>query len=94
MQREGVVNAPILPVYARRDILQIRTDELLYGTKVNIIDTKERDRYWIETDYHYTGLVSSKSPRSLDLRLQLLLMSATDTLQALTFFATAEALTV
>lgn len=60
MQREGVVNAPILPVYARRDILQIRTDELLYGTKVNIIDTKERDRYWIETDYQYTGLVSSK----------------------------------
>ncbi len=60
MQREGVVNAPILPVYAERDILQIRTDELLYGTKVKIIDTKERDRYWIETDYHYTGLVSTK----------------------------------
>lgn len=60
MQREGVVNAPILPVYAKRDIMQIRVDELLYGTKVKIMDTKERDRYWIETDYHYTGLVSSK----------------------------------
>ncbi len=59
MQREGVVTVPILPVYAERDILQIRTDELLYGTKVKIIDTKERDRYWIETDYHYTGLVSA-----------------------------------
>lgn len=59
MQREGVVNVPVLPVYAERDILQIRTDELLYGTKVRIIDTKERDRYWIETDYHYTGLVTA-----------------------------------
>ena len=59
MQREGIVNAPILPVYAERYILQIRTDELLYGTTVKIIDAKERDRYWIETDYHYTGLVSS-----------------------------------
>jgi len=59
MSGEGIVNTALLPVYAERDILQIRTDELLYGTNVKITDTKERDRYKIETDYQYTGLVSS-----------------------------------
>jgi len=59
MSGEGIVNTALLPVYAERDILQIRTDELLYGTSVKIMDTKERDRYRIETDYQYTGLVSS-----------------------------------
>lgn len=59
MSGEGIVNTALLPVYAERDILQIRTDELLYGTHVKITDTKERDRYRIETDYQYTGLVSS-----------------------------------
>jgi len=59
MSGEGIVNTPLLPVFAERDILQIRTDELLYGMSVKITDTKERDRYRIETDYQYTGLVSS-----------------------------------
>ena len=59
MSGEGIVNTALLPVYAERDVLQIRTDELLYGMKVKIRDTKEKDRYWIETDYQYTGLVSS-----------------------------------
>lgn len=59
MSREGIVNTALLPVYAERDVLQIRTDELLYGMSVKIADTKERDRYRIETDYQYTGLVSS-----------------------------------
>lgn len=59
MSGEGIVNTALLPVYAERDILQIRTDELLYGMSVKITDTKERDRYRIETDYQYTGLVSS-----------------------------------
>lgn len=59
MSGEGIVNTALLPVYAERDILQIRTDELLYGMKVKIQDTKEKDRYRIETDYQYTGLVSS-----------------------------------
>ena len=59
MQGEGIVNTALLPVYAERDIQQIRTDELLYGMKVMITDTRERDRYKIETDYQYTGLVSS-----------------------------------
>ena len=57
MSGEGIVNTVLLPVYAERDILQIRTDELLYGMCVKITDTKERDRYRIETDYQYTGLV-------------------------------------
>ncbi len=61
MLGEGIVNTALLPVYAERDILQIRTDELLYGMSVKITDTKERDRYRIETDYQYTGLVSSCS---------------------------------
>ena len=60
MSGEGIVNTALLPVYAERDILQIRTDELLYGTSVKLTDTKERDRYRIETDYQYTGLVSSR----------------------------------
>lgn len=60
MSGEGIVNTALLPVYAERDILQIRTDELLYGMKVKIQDTKEKDRYRIETDYQYTGLVSSR----------------------------------
>ena len=60
MVREGIVNTALLPVFAERDVLQIRTDELLYGTKVRITDTKEKDRYKIETDYQYTGLVSSR----------------------------------
>lgn len=59
MSGEGIVNTALLPVYAERDVLQIRTDELLYGMKVRIWDTKEKDRYRIETDYQYTGLVSS-----------------------------------
>ena len=61
MSGEGIVNTALLPVYAERDILKIRTDELLYGMSVKITDTKERDRYRIETDYQYTGLVSSCS---------------------------------
>lgn len=59
MSGEGIVNTALLPVFAERDVLQIRTDELLYGMSVEITDTKERDRYRIETDYQYTGLVSS-----------------------------------
>jgi len=59
MSGEGIVNTALLPVYAERDILKIRTDELLYGMSVKITDTKERDRYRIETDYQYIGLVSS-----------------------------------
>lgn len=61
MSGEGIVNTALLPVYAERDVLQIRTDELLYGMNVKTTDTKERDRYRIETDYQYTGLVSSCS---------------------------------
>lgn len=61
MSGEGIVNTALLPVYAERDILKIRTDELLYGMSVKITDTKERDRYRIETDYQYTGLVPSCS---------------------------------
>ena len=59
MSGEGIVNTALLPVFAERDVLQIRTDELLYGMSIEITDTKERDRYRIETDYQYTGLVSS-----------------------------------
>ena len=59
MSGEGIINTALLPVFAERDILQIRTDELLYGMSVKITDTKEKDRYRIETDYQYTGLVSS-----------------------------------
>lgn len=69
MLREGIVNTALLPVYAERDILQIRTDELLYGTHVKITDTKEKDRYRIETDYRYTGLVSSDDVLCIEQRV-------------------------
>lgn len=57
---EGIVNTALLPVYAERDVCRIRTDELLYGMMVKITDTKEKDRYKIETDYQYAGLVLSR----------------------------------
>lgn len=60
MIRAGIVNTALLPVYAERDVCGIRTDELLYGMMVKITDTKEKDRYKIETDYQYAGLVLSK----------------------------------
>ncbi len=57
MKTTALVNKMILPLYENSGTWGIRTDELLYGMQVFIYQTKEPDRYRVETDYHYTGLV-------------------------------------